>query len=164
MGAIWVLHNNPELVNERGKLAENTKSWDKILVTLYTLLLLGTLVTACLDARFRWSSVPLTLEISGGIGFILAMVLVGWASMTNPFLSAVVQIQDDRGHQVVTAGPYRYVRYPMYAGMLFFFWSIPLLLGSWLALIPSVLNVVVFIVRTALEDKTLQAELPGYAE
>jgi len=68
-----------------------------------------------------------------------------------------VRIQDDRGHQMVTAGPYRYVRHPMYDGMFFFFWTIPLLLGSFWALIPGVLNVIVFIIRTALEDKTLQA-------
>ena len=73
-------------------------------------------------------------------------------------------IQDDRGHQTITHGPYRFVRHPMYAGLLFTFLGIPLLLGSWWALAPSALNVILFVVRTALEDKTLQAELPGYLE
>ena len=161
---IWLLRNNPELVNERGKMAGNIKAWDKLLVTLYSILLLVSLLTASLDARFHWSSVPLILEIAGGVGFILSMCLTAWASMTNPFLAAFVRIQDDRGHRVVTTGPYRYVRHPMYASMFFFFGGIPLLLGSFWALIPGVLNVIVYIIRTALEDKTLQAELPGYAE
>jgi protein-S-isoprenylcysteine O-methyltransferase Ste14 len=75
-----------------------------------------------------------------------------------------VRIQEDRGHQVVTAGPYQYVRHPMYAGNLLGFIAIPLLLGSWWALIPGVMINVVFVVRTVLEDKTLQAELHGYTE
>jgi protein-S-isoprenylcysteine O-methyltransferase Ste14 len=164
VAAIWLLRNNPELVNERGRIAENTKTWDKVLVTLYSILLLISLLTASLDARFHWSSVPLILEIAGGNGFILALCLTAWASMTNPFLSAIVRIQADRGHRVVTTGPYRYVRHPMYAGMFFFFLGIPLLLGSFWALIPGILNVIIYIIRTALEDKTLQVELPGYAE
>jgi protein-S-isoprenylcysteine O-methyltransferase Ste14 len=164
VNAIWLLRNNLELINERGKMAGNIKVWDKLLVTLYFILLLVSLLTTGLDARFHWSSVPLILEIAGGIGFILALCLTGWALMTNPFLAAFVRIQDDRGHRVVTMGPYHYVRHPMYASMFFFFWGIPLLLGSFWALIPGVLNVIVFIIRTTLEDKTLQAELPGYAD
>ena len=83
---------------------------------------------------------------------------------TNPFLSTIVRIQDDRGHYVVTSGPYRYVRHPMYA-MMFLMWpGIALELGSWWALIPAAVIVIVFVIRTALEDRTLQAELPGYAD
>jgi protein-S-isoprenylcysteine O-methyltransferase Ste14 len=108
--------------------------------------------------------VLLAVEIVGWIGLLLAMGLVAWVAINNAYLSAVVRIQDDRGQQVVTTGPYRYVRHPMYAADLFFFWGIPLLLGSWWALVPSLLIVVVMIIRTALEDKTLQAELPGYKE
>jgi protein-S-isoprenylcysteine O-methyltransferase Ste14 len=163
VGGIWSIRNNPDLINERGRVAENTKGWDKILLTLYTLSFFALMVTAGLDARFRWSSVPLGFKVAGGIGLILAFGLVFWVANTNAYLSAVVRIQDDRGHQVVTDGPYRYVRHPMYAGM-FFFECIPFLLGSWWALIPGGLMIVIFIIRTALEDKTLIAELPGYAE
>ncbi len=164
VAVFWSLRNNPELLNERGRVAENTKPWDKVILALYTCLLLGMLVTAGLDARLRWSAMAPALRILGGLGLLAAMGLVYWVATSNAYLSTVVRIQDDRGQQVVTTGPYRYVRHPMYSGMFFFFWSIPLLLGSWWALLPGTLNVIVFIVRTALEDKTLQAELPGYAE
>jgi len=82
----------------------------------------------------------------------------------NAFLSTVVRIQAERGHYVVTTGPYAYVRHPMYAGMVLTFWGVPLLLGSWWALLPGSLNALLFVIRTALEDRTLQAELPGYAD
>jgi protein-S-isoprenylcysteine O-methyltransferase Ste14 len=164
VAAIWSLRNNPDLLNERGRIAENTKSWDKVILSLYVMLLLGMMVAAGLDVRFNWSTMLLVMQILGGIGLLAAMGLVYWVATSNAYLSAVVRIQEDRGHQVVTVGPYQYVRHPMYAADLFFFWSIPLLLGSWWALIPGMLIMVVMIIRTALEDKTLQTELPGYAE
>jgi protein-S-isoprenylcysteine O-methyltransferase Ste14 len=83
---------------------------------------------------------------------------------TNPFLSTIVRIQDDRGHYVVTTGPYQYVRHPMYAMILLMWPGIALEMGSWWALIPAAVIVIVFVIRTALEDRTLRAELPGYVE
>jgi len=164
VNGLWTLRHNPGLINERGRIAKESKPWDKVLMSLYTLFLLGMVVVAGLDARFGWSEAPQAIKIVGGLVFILAMLLVFWVMTANTFLSTMVRIQTERGHYTVTTGPYRYVRHPMYAGMFFFFWGIPLLLGSWWALIPGVVNVVIFIIRTALEDKTLQAELPGYAE
>jgi protein-S-isoprenylcysteine O-methyltransferase Ste14 len=82
----------------------------------------------------------------------------------NPFLSTVVRIQDDRGHYVVMTGPYRYVRHPMYSAIFIMWPGIALALGSWWALIPAAVIDIIFVIRTALEDRTLQAELPGYAE
>jgi protein-S-isoprenylcysteine O-methyltransferase Ste14 len=162
--ATWTLRHDPGVINERGRVAANTKSWDKIIGLIYTVLLLGTYLVAGLDARFSASTVPLVARLIGGAGVALSMALVFWVMTANTFLSSFVRIQDDRGHKPVTTGPYRYVRHPMYAGLLFFFWGTPLLLGSWWALVPGTLNVVLFIIRTALEDRTLQAELPGYAE
>jgi protein-S-isoprenylcysteine O-methyltransferase Ste14 len=91
------------------------------------------------------------------------MAVTYWAMAVNPFLSTIVRIQDDRGHFVVTSGPYRYVRHPMYAMILLMWPGIALELGSWWALIPAVVIAIVFVIRTTLEDRTLQAELPGYA-
>ena len=164
VAVIWSLRNNPELINERGRVAENTKWWDKIILMLYTLLLLGSMVVAGLDARFGWSDMPPGIQILGGVSLLAAIGMVYWAATSNAYLSTVVRIQDDRGQQVVTTGPYQYVRHPMYSAMFFFFLGIPLLLGSWWALLPAALNIVLFIVRTALEDRTLQVELPGYTE
>jgi len=159
---VWAMRKNPEAVNERGKM-ENMKSWDKTLMTIYTVMLFVLFAVAGLDAgRFGWSVMPIALQIVGFVGLILAMAVTYWAMATNPFLSTIVRIQDDRGHYVVTSGPYRYVRHPMYAAIFLMWPGIALQLGSWWALIPAAVIVIVFVIRTALEDRTLQAELPGY--
>lgn len=160
-----VMMRYPDLINERGRRAENIKGWDKVLMGIYSLVLFTAPAVAGLDAvRFGWSAMPIALHVIGGVLFIPAMIMPLWAMSTNPYLSTMVRIQDDRGHQVVTTGPYRYVRHPMYVGTVFFGLSIPLFLGSWWAFVPCSLIVVLFIIRTALEDKTLREELPGYAE
>src|SRR5512139_3760117 len=159
---VWAIRRNPEVVNERGKM-QNIKSWDKTLMTIYTVMLFVLFAVAGLDAgRFGWSAMPIALQVVGFVALIFAMAVTYWAMATNPFLSTIVRIQDDRGHYVVTSGPYRYVRHPMYA-MMFCMWpGIALELGSWWALLPAAVIVIVFVIRTALEDRTLQAELPGY--
>ena len=159
---VWAMRKHPDVVNERGKL-ENIKSWDKTLMIIYTVMLFVLFAVAGLDAgRFGWSVMPIALQVAGFAALALAMAVTYWAMATNPFLSTVVRIQDDRGHYVVTSGPYRYVRHPMYA-MMFLMWpGIALELGSWWALIPAVVIVIVIVIRTALEDRTLQAGLPGY--
>ena len=161
---VWVIRKYPEVVNERGKM-EHMKPWDKTLMTIYTVMLFVVFAVAGLDAgRFGWSVMPIALQVVGFVALIFAMAVTYWAMATNPFLSTIVRVQDDRGHYVITTGPYRYVRHPMYA-MMFLMWpGTALLLGSWLALIPAVVIVIVFVIRTALEDRTLQTELPGYAE
>ena len=162
---VWVARKHPDVVNERGKIARNAKSWDKVLMTIYTVMLFVLFGVAGLDAgRYGWSAMPLVVQVAGYIGFLLAMAVTYWAMAVNPFLATIVRIQDDRGQYVVATGPYRYVRHPMYA-MMFLMWpGVALLLGSWWALLPAVVIVVVFVIRTALEDKTLQAGLPGYTE
>jgi protein-S-isoprenylcysteine O-methyltransferase Ste14 len=87
-----------------------------------------------------------------------------WATGVNAFFSQVVRIQSERGHTVISSGPYRYVRHPAYVGMILVVMGAPIMLGSWWALIPGVISAALTIIRTALEDKTLQAELPGYVE
>jgi len=120
---------------------------------------------AGLDAgRFGWSVMPIAVQVAGYIALLFAMAVTYWAMAVNPFLSTIVRIQDDRGQYAVTSGPYRYVRHPMYAMILLMYPGIALLLGSWWALIPAAVIAIVFVIRTALEDQTLQAELPGYAE
>jgi protein-S-isoprenylcysteine O-methyltransferase Ste14 len=85
-----------------------------------------------------------------------------WAGATNTYLSRFARIQDDRGHTVVTSGPYGYVRHPMYAGVIVLFLCIPLVLGSWLALLPGAANAVLMVTRARQEDRMLRAELGGY--
>jgi protein-S-isoprenylcysteine O-methyltransferase Ste14 len=161
---VWVIRKHPDVVNERGKIARNAKSWDKVLMTIYTVMIFAMLAVAGLDAgRFGWSVMPLAIQVVGYAALLFAMAVTYWAMAVNPFLSTIVRIQDDRGHFVVTSGPYRYVRHPMYAMILLMWPGIALELGSWWALIPAAVIAIVFVIRTALEDRTLRAELPGYA-
>jgi protein-S-isoprenylcysteine O-methyltransferase Ste14 len=160
---VWVTRRHPEVVNERGKIAHNARSWDKILMTIYSVMILVLFAVAGLDAgRLGWSVMPIAAQIAGYVALLMAMAVTYWAMAVNPFLSTVVRIQDDRGHYVVTSGPYRYVRHPMYSAIFIMWPGIALELGSWWALIPAAVIVIIFVIRTALEDRTLQAELPGY--
>jgi protein-S-isoprenylcysteine O-methyltransferase Ste14 len=161
---LWSLRHNPDMINERGQIGKNAKAWDKVIGIFYMIFLLGIYIIAGLDKRFGWSAEPLWVEILGAISFALSLAITFWVMKSNAFLSTFVRIQDERGHTTITGGPYRFVRHPMYVGILFMSLGMPLLLGSWWAVIPGFLNILLFIVRTALEDRTLQAELPGYVE
>ena len=160
---LW--RKDPELIKERTGVAENVESWDRTILRIYGLLVVTLLVVAGLDAgRFQWSSMPSSIHVWGWVLLIGASAAIWWVLFTNTYTSRVVRIQEDRGHRVVTKGPYRYVRHPMYVGVILAALSMPLVFGSWWALIPSAGIVVLFIVRTALEDRTLKAKLPGYVE
>ncbi len=162
---VWATRNAPELLKERSRMASNVKGWDKILLTLYTLALIGLLVVAALDAgRFRWTEMPIIGQALGILGIIPCGIWLLWVTRTNAYLSRYARIQDDRGQQVVTTGPYRYVRHPMYAAVIPFILCLALILGSWWALVPGLIIAMLFVIRTALEDRMLQEELPGYKE
>lgn len=90
------------------------------------------------------------------------MRLVVWAAASNAFFSQEVRIQKERGHQVAMGGAYRYVRQPAYTGLIVYELAVPVLLASWWAGVPSLLTAVLLILRTGLEDRTLQHELDGY--
>ena len=163
--AMWMLRTNPELAQERDRPGQNVKSWDNLLVGINLLLTLALFVVTGLDAgRQGWSRVPLAVRAVGLVGFIPAFGLPLWASKVNTYLSSRVRIQQEREHEVVVGGPYRYVRHPMYVGMMFYNVSLPLLLGSWWGLVVGAMMIGVVIVRTILEDRTLQMELSGYRE
>ncbi len=162
---IWATRNAPELLEERSRMSSNVKGWDKIVMSLYTIGLIALLVTAALDAgRFRWTEMAIPLQAAGVVGFILCGAWLLWVVRTNAYLSRYARIQDDRGQQVISSGPYRYVRHPMYASMIPFFLCVALLLGSWLALLPGAALAILLVIRTGLEDRMLQEELPGYKE
>jgi len=154
---IWGTLKAPDLMAERAKRADNVKRWDKVIMAVYTLLLLSMLILAGLDVgRFDSSLMPLATQIVGLIGLFLGAKMISWAATANAHLSRMVRIQEDRGQQVISTGPYQYVRHPMYVGVILLVLNIPLFLGSWWALFPSGLIIILFVVRTALEDRTLQ--------
>lgn len=164
--AAILLPTNPELLAERSERREGTKSWDIWLVISAVLIFpLLTWLTAGLDERFEWSgSFPSALWIIAILLFWFGGLITLWAMTANRFFSSTVRIQTERDHRVVSGGPYRFVRHPGYTGGIIYQIAVPLVLGSWWALVPSVLAVVCFILRTALEDRTLRTELDGYQE
>ena len=144
---------------------QDAKTWDRILAPTMALGSVVPLVVAGMDKLFGWTQpFELNLKIVSLIVVILGYALGSWALIENRFFSGVVRIQTDRGHHVVTTGPYRFVRHPGYAGAFWTYLATPVLLDSLWALIPTVLLIGVLVLRTSLEDRTLQAELPGYRE
>lgn len=169
-GRIWAEWRHPGLMAERERTrslkAPDVKSWDRILGPLMALTLSFPLViVAGLDHRFGWSPVfPTWLNITGIVLVALGFAFAAWALAENRFFSTLMRIQTDRGHTVCDSGPYRIVRHPGYAGNLLATPGIVLALGSAWTLIPVGVALVVAVIRTALEDRTLQDELPGYQE
>ena len=159
---------HPDLLAERAQTgeAEGTKSWDRVLVPIVALYgPLAILIVAGLDKRFGWSPpVPLWLQIAALLVVVLAYLVSTWAMVVNRFFSALVRVQAERGHTVVDSGPYRFVRHPAYSTGLVAQLAMCLVFGSLWSLIPAALTVVAIVVRTALEDRTLIEELPGYAD
>jgi protein-S-isoprenylcysteine O-methyltransferase Ste14 len=165
---MWVEKKRPGLMAERGKFgkAQNVKSWDKVLAPLMAVSISFPLViVAGLDHHFGWSPVfPTWLNILGFILIVLGYTFAGWAFAENRFFSTVVRIQTDRGHMVCDSGPYRIVRHPGYAGNFLAQLGIVLALGSVWTIIPVIVALIIAVIRTTLEDKTLQEELPGYRD
>jgi len=166
VAAVFV--TDPALLEERShsRRARGQKGWDKVLIGLYGVLTPLVLpIVAALNYRFRWlPEVPFWVQVAGFVVYALGWALHLWAMAANRFHALVVRIQHDRGQTVVTDGPYRYVRHPSYVGAIVQALSAPLLLGSAWALIPGVLGGILLVLRTVLEDRTLQRELDGYQE
>jgi protein-S-isoprenylcysteine O-methyltransferase Ste14 len=166
MTSTLVLPIDPELADERTDIKEGVKQWDKIIVIPTQILMpFGFLVLAGLDMRYGWSpELPLWVQILAlvltGLGYLLSI----WASSVNKFYSRFVRIQTERGHYVVTDGPYKVVRHPGYTGVIIFMLTTALALDSlWTLTLSGALSLLL-IIRTALEDKTLLEELEGYTE
>jgi protein-S-isoprenylcysteine O-methyltransferase Ste14 len=155
---------DPALQQERWHPAvRNMEFWFIALVGLP--LYLAHFAIAGLDVgRFHWSEVPRSAQLAGLPVLAASWALVAWAVVVNRFFSPVVRIQTERGHQLITAGPYRYVRHPGYAGAIAAFLSGPVVLGSWWALAPVVPLILLILRRTTIEDRFLRAELTGYLE
>jgi protein-S-isoprenylcysteine O-methyltransferase Ste14 len=164
--ALIVFRGNPDLLKERQQPGEGGKTWDRVLLSIYIAAAMAIFVWAGLDVgRFHWSdTVPPWLQVAGLAVFVTSFAFDIWAMAVNPFYSQVVRIQEDRGQYVVIDGPYRFVRHPSYAGGIISWMCTALALGSWGALLPAALLGLVLVIRTTLEDRSLQEELPGYVE
>lgn len=163
--ALVVVARNPGLLAERTGPKKGAKTWDMVLLSIIGLTTIARCIVAGLDERFGWTTtISLPLQIATLAVAVMGYALVVWATAANPFFSQVVRIQKERGHTVATGGPYRFVRHPGNVGTILFEIAVPVMLGSWWALIPGGLSALLSVVRTALEDKTLLDELDGYRE
>lgn len=156
---------SPDLMAERLAPPKGAKAWDKTIMSVIRLVQLARYILGGLDQRYGWTAgFPVAAQIAALAACLVSTALFVWAMASNAFFSQIVRIQSDRGHAVATGGPYRYVRHPGYAATILFEFALSSLLGSWWALIPAGVCAVLFVLRTALEDRTLRAELPGYAD
>lgn len=163
--AIVLLGKHKELVEERSRIGEGAKSWDKVIGIITAVGGISMLLLAGLDERLGWAGfLPLGVQITGLLLLGASYPLFTWAMVSNKYFSTIVRIQSDRGHVVQSGGPYRYVRHPGYLSLLISYLMIPVALGSQWAEIPALLLVINLLVRTTLEDRTLQNELEGYKE
>ena len=167
-GRIWTERRHPGILAERQSIEkiQSGKAWDKVLAPLMALsVCFPMVIVAGLDHRRGWSPVfPLWLIVLGFVLISLGYTFATWALAENRFFSSTVRIQTDRGHAVCDSGPYRIVRHPGYAGNIPPLLGIVLALGSVWTLIPAVAALIITVIRTSLEDRTLQDELPGYRD
>lgn len=163
-GFVAFLLSDPSLSRERFRPPE--RGADPLALLVIRLAGFGIVVVAVLDVgRFGWSGVvPAFVQVLGFAAVIAGMAIVAWAMAVNPFFSTVIRIQEDRGHHVITRGPYQWVRHPGYLGMIIAIPAIPFALGSWWAVAPGLVYAIAIMCRVIVEDRYLQQHLPRYAE
>jgi len=163
---VLLRRRNPELMRARmAGPGTGTKPFDRIFLRLFIPLVIVQPFIAGLDAvRFHWSSMPFATVWTGVPLFLAATGLICWAMLANPHAEMTVRIQSDRGHVVISRGPYRVVRHPMYVGMILMYAAMNLILGSWWAFTVVGAIVALMVWRIAKEERTLCAELPGYSD
>ncbi len=165
MSGIVKRFNAPVFEARKKWLHPDTLRFDKVFISAFLPLVYLQMLVGGLDAvRFRWSSMPVWAVYSGALLFLLSLALIGWSLAVNRFAENSVRIQTDRGHIAITSGPYRVVRHPMYVGSILMYVATALVLGSVWALVTAGVIAALFIWRTVLEDRTLRAELTGYAD
>lgn len=155
---------NPEIFVARSRVQSGTKGWDYILIVVVIGFMAAVLPIAGLDYRFSWLQLPDWLIVIGYLLFALSFVGQIWPQATNRHFEAGVRIQTDRHHAVVDTGPYAWVRHPGYVAGALLAISMALALGSTVALLPAIAVIAALLIRTSAEDRTLQRELPGYAD
>jgi len=160
----WLYRHSPGLMQERLTLfSPEQPRWDRILFAVLLVFPFLWLAFMSFDAtRFHWSPVPLLLHALGTLLLLWSFYLIFIAFRENAFASAVVRPQDDRSQVVITSGPYRRVRHPMYSGILVFSLAVPMVLGSWYGEVCALLFIALLARRAVMEEKELRERLPGY--
>jgi protein-S-isoprenylcysteine O-methyltransferase Ste14 len=165
VNAVLLLWRSPATIAQRSEGAGQV-GWDRLVGGLWAVTGFVCIpLVAGLDWRYaRGVKMLAAGQCLGAACFVAGLALFSWAMVTNAFFSTVVRVQQDRGHRVCGEGPYRVVRHPGYLGGIVQWLGVPLLLGSWWALLPAVASAALLILRTALEDRTLLTALDGYAD
>jgi protein-S-isoprenylcysteine O-methyltransferase Ste14 len=166
VSGLWLARIDPALLAERmNPMMQGTQpASDKIFMVVFGFAALSWFILIGLERRANVSDMPVALQTLGLLLLVLSTGFVLWVMRENSFAAPVIKIQTERGHRVISSGPYAWVRHPMYSGTILFFAGMPLLLGSWWGLIMAPLFVVLFGFRARLEERALVAGLPGYAD
>jgi len=166
--SIAVVHKlNPELIEQRLKVRrKGSKLWDEVLMRVINLtaICVAPAVAGFDVGRFHWAQLSIYYVAVGVVLYILSSALMNWAMVVNPYFEQTVRIQEERGHKMITTGPYKIVRHPGYLAGVLWILTVPLIIGSVLAFVPAGIYVLLTIIRTSLEDRTLNRELSGYSE
>src|SRR5208337_5138420 len=158
----WLLKYDPGLIEERMRFRPQL-SWDKVFIAIVLVFIVFWLILMPLDAvRFHWSRMPVELKTLGALVLLISLYIAFLTMRENPYSSAVVRVQKERAQTVISTGPYRYVRHPMYTGACLFFLGTALLLGSWYGVLCTPVFIGLFAVRAVLEERLLRKELEGY--
>jgi len=166
INAMVLIPLRPDLIIERSQTSPDARTWDLWLAAGMALIgPVAMMVSAGLAFRFgQAAGFDESMTVVGLALVLVSSLIVVWAMLANPFFLGTIRIQTERGHRVASSGPYGVIRHPGYASIILFDLATPLALGSVWAFIPALLTIVVVFVRTMLEDRTLQNELPGYKE
>jgi protein-S-isoprenylcysteine O-methyltransferase Ste14 len=160
---VILLWTNPDVIAARMKRQQTFAKFEKVMLPLFVSAVLAIPVVAGLDAaRYAWTLLPLWAMWPGVIVHVAGDAFMLWAMIVNPYLEGEVRIQTERGHRVITTGPYAIVRHPMYVGLILLLAGIPLLLGSSWVLLPVGVVVLLLVIRMVFEERLLRKELPGY--
>jgi protein-S-isoprenylcysteine O-methyltransferase Ste14 len=163
---LWLARVDPELLAERMRptMQQGQPAADKVFMLVFGAAALIWLILMGLNARSEASHFPAALQALGLVMLVLSTGFILWVMRTNSFAIPVVKIQAERSHHVVSTGPYAYVRHPMYSGTALFFVGTPLLLGSLWGLVMAPIFIVLFAIRSLIEERALVAGLPGYTD
>jgi protein-S-isoprenylcysteine O-methyltransferase Ste14 len=166
-GGLWLARHDPDLLRERlaPLMQRDQVASDRVLMAVFMLLYMAWLVLMALDAkRFGLWHFPLWLRILGAVMIVVSLYVCWLTFRENSFAAPVVKVQRERGQHVITTGPYRFVRHPMYAGALLMFVGTPFLLCSVWGLVAVPIMIVLLGIRIGIEERTLRTNLDGYTE
>jgi protein-S-isoprenylcysteine O-methyltransferase Ste14 len=165
-GGLWLAKTDPALLAERMRpmMQQDQPAADKIFMLAFGFAALAWLLAIGFDVRFHGPRVPIAWQAMGWAMLLFSSGFILWVMRENSFAAPVIKLQTERGHHVVSSGPYAWVRHPMYSGTVLFFVGAPLLLGSWWGVAMSPLFIVLFAIRAGIEERALIAGLPGYAD